>query len=379
MKKIYKSIPIFILVIAIMGVFASCEKEDVKSGAPAISYIRITNPVSSDSLLAAAGQGQLIAIMGANLQNTRQIWFNDQQASLTPNYITATSILVSVPSHIPLVVDNKLKLIFANGDSLLYNFSVTINKPLINSMDNEYAMKDSVTTIHGNYFYQPITVTFPSGKVATNVTVDATNTNITFTVPDTIHGQITISTNFGATKSDFMYRDNRNLFVTWDPFPADAWSGSQYIISTPGPADPPAINGNYCRVRGTIGSWAWTDFYDGDMTKAIPDAAILNPSSYYLKFELCTTKPYNNNNILLGIGKPTFDNAHCYQFSPPVDTKGIWQTITIPFENVMSTSVTPNVVSPTGYITSFVFLGGTVLTCDMSFDNFRVVPKTIKP
>ncbi|MDR3653621.1 MAG: glycan-binding surface protein [Paludibacter sp.] len=380
MRKIYKSIHFLFIAIAILGAFASCNNEDVKSGAPVISYIRITKPAASDSLLAAAGQGQMIAIIGNNLQDTRQIWFNDQQASLTPTYISNKSILVNVPSHIPMTVDNKLKLIFANGDSLLYNFSVTVNKPTITSMDCEYVLDGGIATIHGNYFYLPISVTFPGGIAGINPSVDATNQILTVTVPQGVSpGQITVTTNFGETKSDFWFRDNRNLFVTWDPFPADAWSGSQYVVTNPGPTDPPAINGNYCRVKQSIGVWAWTDFYDGDMTTAIPDAAILNPASYNLKFELCTTKPYNNNNILFGIGKPTFDNQHCYKFSPPIDTKGQWQTIVIPFEDIMNTSVTPNVVSPTGYITSLIYLGGTALDCDMSYDNFRVVPKIIKP
>jgi hypothetical protein len=379
MKNTYKSILFIALAIVMTAFYTSCTKDKIAS-TPWISYVRVTNPASADSLLAAAGQGQLIAIVGGNLQNAQQIWFNDQKASLTPTYITNTTILVSVPSQVPTSVNNKIKIIFSDGDSLLYNFSVTINKPVVTSMKCEYVLTGDTATINGAYFYPPISVTFTGGVTGISPTVDATNQILKVLVPTGAQpGQITVTTNFGITKSDFWFRDNRNLFATWDPFPSDAWSGSQYLVTNPGPNDPPAISGNYCRVQQTIGAWQWVDIYDGDMTTAIPDDAILHPSLYYLKFELCTTLPYNNGNMLFGIGKPTFDNQHCYQFSPPIDTKGVWQTIVIPFEDIMNTSVTPNVVSPTGYITSLIYLGGTALDCDMSFDNFRVVPKIIKP
>src|SRR5215831_8243010 len=125
MKSIHKILLALVVMIAAATVFNSCAK-DKSGGTPTIKYVRITRPESSDSLLIGAGQGQLIAIMGENLQDAVQLWFNDQQAKLTPTYITSTSILVSVPSQIPITVSNKLKIIFKNGYVLLYNFQVQI-------------------------------------------------------------------------------------------------------------------------------------------------------------------------------------------------------------------------------------------------------------
>ena len=45
--------------------------------------------------------GSLVAIVGENLQNTRELWFNDQKANLSPTYITSKTILVNVPSTVP--------------------------------------------------------------------------------------------------------------------------------------------------------------------------------------------------------------------------------------------------------------------------------------
>ncbi|NTV79407.1 MAG: hypothetical protein HGA25_09835 [Clostridiales bacterium] len=383
MKNIFKFIPLIFIAIAISGIYSSCSKDDSGSnnGMPIINYVRITRPTASDSLLVAAGQGQLIAIMGDNLQDTREIWFNDQQASLIPTYITSSSILVYVPSHIPLTLTNKLKIIFTAGDSLLYDFKVSINKPTITSMDCEYVLPGNVATIHGNYFYEPISVTFPGGLKGTNVSVNATNTTLTVTVPDAAPGTITVTTNFGATESDFWFKDNRNIFVSSDPY--SGWWNASFVVNYPGTSVVPAINGNYIRVVQVFSPWGWTEIAGGpaaamgNISKNIPDEAILRPSLYNLKFEVCTTKPYNGCRLMFCVGVQDGDHGN-YNWNPPVDTKGQWETIVIPYDEVVKAYTVPLIVNPDGYYTRMVFQGPTGLDCDMSFDNFRVVPKIIK-
>src|SRR5689334_1456240 len=110
MKSINKILLILLVSVGASAGFISCKKDH--TGTPTISYVRITRPESSDSLLVGAGQGQLIAIVGNNLKDAVEVWFNDQAARLTPTYITNTSLLVSVPSQIPTAVSNKLKIVF---------------------------------------------------------------------------------------------------------------------------------------------------------------------------------------------------------------------------------------------------------------------------
>src|SRR5690606_13338694 len=103
-------------------------------------------------------------------------------------------------------------------------------------------------------------------------------------------GQITIKTNFGETKSNFWFRDNRNIYISSDPF--SGWWNESFVVTDPGPGDPPAINGNYIRVTKAIGSWSWIEVAGGpanamgEISKNIPDEAILKPENYYLKFEV---------------------------------------------------------------------------------------------
>lgn len=381
MKKVKQIITIFFAAIAVSVIITSCKKDSSSTtGTPSISYVRVTNPLSSDSLLIGAHQGNLIAIIGDNLQNTTQIWFNDQQATLTPTYITKTSILVSVPNPIPKTVNNKVKLVFSNGDSLLYNFQVQISAPIVSNMVCEFVNSGDVATIRGNYFYDPLTVTFAGGVTGTIVSVK--DNEIQVTVPTGAQpGQIIVKTNFGQAKSDFWFRDPRNHFIDSDPY--EGWHDPSLVVTNPGPGDPPMISGNYIRVNKFIGAWSYNEIADGpasampNHSKNIPDAAILNPQNYYLKFEVNTLKPYNSSQIRINAGTNQQDN-NAYIWKPPFDTYGQWQTVVIPYEEVVASYAVKPVVDPNGYWAMLLIQGPGDLAADISFDNFRIVPKISK-
>jgi hypothetical protein len=379
MKKINYIKTILLAAIVVAGIVSSCKKESTSSK-PFISYVRVTNPLSADSLLIGANQGNLIAIVGDNLQDAVQIWFNDQLASLTPTYITRTSILVAVPTPIPQTITNKLKIFFSNGDSLLYDFKVQISKPVVSSMVSEFVNTGNVATIRGNYFYAPVTVTFSGG--VTGQIVAVTDKEVQVRVPVGAQpGQIIVKTNFGETKSDFWFRDNRNVFLDSDPY--EGWWNSSYVISNPGPSDPPKISGNYLRFNKFTAAWSWNELAGGPASampvhsKNIPDAAILKPEDYYLKFEVNTVKPYNASLVRINVALNSEDN-NAYLWNPPFDTKGQWQTVTIPFEEVVNSYAVKPVVNPAGYWSRLLVQGPGDWDADISFDNFRVVPKILK-
>lgn len=357
----------------------SCKKgnDAPNGGEPKINYVRVTNPSSADSLLVGASQGTLIALIGVNLEGAVQIYFNDQPATLNPTYVTSTSILVNVPAPIPGVIDNKLKITFANGKKLEYPFQVQISKPLLSNMLSEFVNSGSVATIRGNFFYQPLTVTFAGGAAGELVSV--AEKEIQVRVPASVQpGQVIVRTNFGETKSDFWFRDNRNIFISSDPY--EGWWNASYVVTAPGAGDPPSISGNYIRFKKPIGAWSWNELAGGPATamplqsKNVPDAAILKPSDYNLKFEVNTVKPYSSNMLKINVGLIAED-GDAYQWKPPYDTKGQWQTVVIPFEEVVASYKVRPTVSAAGYWTRLLFHGPGDLDADISFDNFRVVPK----
>lgn len=379
MKSLNKILLILLLTVGVVSTLLSCKKDD-NTGTPSISYVRVTRPESSDSLLVQAGQGQLIAIVGDNLQDAVQIWFNDQQAMLTPTYITKTTILVSVPSQIPLSVNNKMKIVFKNGYELLYDFKVQISKPIINGIACEFVNTGDIAIIDGNYFYAPLTVTFTGG--ATGEIVDRKDMQLQVKVPANAQpGPITIKTNFGEVTSLFWFRDPRNHIIDGDPH--EGWWGT-YLVTNPDPTkgDPVAISGNYYRYKKQVKDWTWDapEVAGGpaanmpNHSKNIPDEAILNPAAYNVKFEINTLKPYNANRISFNIGLSAEDND-AYIWAPPYDSKGQWRTVTIPYEDMVAKYKTKPVINPNGYWSRILIFGPGDLDADICFDNLRIVPK----
>jgi hypothetical protein len=171
------------------------------------------------------------------------------------------------------------------------------------------------------------------------------------------------------------------MFISSDPY--EGWWNSSYVVTNPGPGDPPKINGNYIRYRKLTGAWSWNELAGGPATampnhsKNVPDAAILKPDDYNLKFEINTVKPYNASIIRINVALNSEDN-NAYQWQPPVDTKGEWQTIIIPFETVVASYAVKPVINPNGYWTRLLIQGPGDLDADLCFDNFRIVPKVIK-
>ena len=167
---------------------------------PEISYIRKTDPAKSDSLVAHAFMGDNIAIIGKNLGNVDEVWFNDQRAALNPNLVTPTSIIIQVPGIIPATVTNKLVLI--NSDKigrLEYDFGVDVPAPLVDKMVCEYVADGETAIIQGNYFVDdpasPLTVLFPGNVAGTIVSSTIDEIQVTVPVgrwsgPDT--GQVTL-------------------------------------------------------------------------------------------------------------------------------------------------------------------------------------------
>ena len=389
MKAFNKIVLLLLMTAGLVSTFLSCKKND-NSNTPSINYVRVTKPESSDSLLIGAGQGQLIAIVGNNLKEAVQVWFNDQQANLTPTYITNTSLLVSVPSQIPATVNNKLKIIFKSGYELLYDFQVQISKPTVTSMLSEFVNDGNVATINGNYFYAPLTVTFTGG--VTGTIVDRKDMQLQVQVPAGAQpGPITIKTNFGEVTSTFWFRDNRNHVIDADP--VEGWWNA-YVITNPNSSngDPVKISGNYYRFKKVLQPWVWDSPEVGggpassmpNHSKNIPDAAILNPADYNVKFEVNTLKPYNKSRVVLNVGlsappgvtdESQAQDNNGYVWQPPYDTKGQWQTVTIPYNELVASYARKPVVNPNGYWNRILIFGGDDFDADICFDNLRVVPK----
>lgn len=260
MKPFIKYISFLLLPLLLVGIFASCEKDEestVDSSKAAIYYIRSTDPAKSDSLIVGAFMGSLIAVVGDNLQDTKELWFNDQKATLNPTYITRKTILVNVPNTVPTQVSNKMKLVFGDGNQLEYDFSVNVPSPNITSIKCEYVPAGGKAVLVGDFFFEPIKVIFPGDVQGEIVSVE--KTKIEVTVPEgATSGPITIQTNFGKAKSSFYFRDDRNILLDYDTKLHETWTAP---IAKPSDNPTPApVSGDYAFFKHAAdGAWLWTN------------------------------------------------------------------------------------------------------------------------
>jgi hypothetical protein len=252
MKSLFKHILLFVIPVLLAGAFlTSCDNDDEVDGSPVIRYVRVTNPNQSDSLVAGALMGNLIAIIGDNLQNTRELWFNDQRAALISTYITRTSILVNVPNIAPSEIDDKIKLVFADGSTLTYDFKVVIPPPVISSMDLEHVADGEEAVINGDYFFDPVPVVvkFPGSNPNQMIEAEVVETSLRqlkVIVPEGAgSGSIEVTTNFGSTISKLHFRDKRNIILDWDNFNSN---GSWRSGTTRN--NEHSLDGNYLMLKG---------------------------------------------------------------------------------------------------------------------------------
>lgn len=254
MKSLMKFLTLMLAVSTLAGIL-SCDKEDpeVNNGDPVVHYIRSTDPAKSDSLIVSSFMGSLIAIVGDNLGATRELWFNDQEATLNPAYITNQTIIVNVPSTVPTEVTNKIRFVFADGSELLHEFSVNVPAPQLASIQCEYVPDGATVVLEGDFFFEPIKVVFPGDKEAQVVTLEKNRLEVT--VPDGAgSGPISVQTNFGKANSTFFFRDNRNILLDYDGKNHETWTAPI------GNSDPAPCAGGYAFFKHPAdGAWLWTN------------------------------------------------------------------------------------------------------------------------
>jgi hypothetical protein len=382
--------------------FSSCDDDDDNGGQPIVRYIRVTAPISSDSLLVSAGQGQMIAIIGQNLGQLKELWVNDQRADLTPTLITNTSVIVSIPSELPTVVNDKITMYFFDGKVLEHPFRLAVSEPEITSMVSEYVKEGEVATIKGDYFYPPLTVTFTGGAQGEIVSVEDDAIEV-IVPPGAQPGPIAVTTNFGIAISRLHFRDSR-VFLNYDNLTA---SGSWRSGNT---ASADGVDGNYLVLKGKLGPNERSEDYPGGgyvsefwaKANGRPEGNLLpgKPEDYVMKFEINAADWYGSYlNICFApwghenSNQEYWSNLNARAYWGPWDatdanfTTNGWITAVIPMTDFAYAAGTPGGVvtytpmafdpAVTGSLT-FWLIGSPKSNSspvELRLDNVRIVPK----
>jgi hypothetical protein len=331
------------LILGLISFFAvSCEKDtpdplDEKDGPVVIYYIRSTNPALSDSLLTGAFMGSLISIIGDNFGGLKQLWFNDQKAILSPNFITDKTIIVNVPTTVPVVVTNKIRMVFSDGSEFFHDFKVNVPAPTLAGIKSEYVPDGDIVELYGDFFFNP-KVTFTGDAVGELVNAD--KTTIQVRVPSGAQpGPVTVTTSFGKITSKFLFRDNRNTILNFDDKTHVSWTAPTF--SGPNNGVTP-VSGKYAMFSDSdFGEWKWNNpttlWYFAPERGGPKQLAVGSISDLAVKFEINVPAEWIDFTLLIFmspyINDHGYDNASFARYQPwragGFKTSG-WQTVTVP-------------------------------------------------
>jgi hypothetical protein len=135
----------FAILLFLLWVNLNSCREDGTGDPPEIMYVRTTNPSLADSTFTQAHTGQMIVIVGKNLQDTKKIFINDQQIPFNPLYNTATNIIVNIPTeengfvltYINPALTPEIRVETDRGIAM-YRFKVLYANPTITGIDAEH-------------------------------------------------------------------------------------------------------------------------------------------------------------------------------------------------------------------------------------------------
>ena len=419
-----------------LALLASCTAVDYPDrfketkGVPTVHFVRYAD---KDVAITQANMEEIICIVGDNLTSIHDIYFNDQPAILNSSYMTANTVIVTVPKNLPTVQDDKMHLITRDSTVVLYDFKVLPPAPKVETMSNEWAPAGQKVTIRGSYLFAPLSVQFP-GVDPIDV-ASSTGSSFEVTVPDGAQpGKIKVTTESGTAQSTFMYKDTRGMLFNFDddPHPTNHGWHAQ-VIET----DDTALDGNFLRLGDPTvtldedGGWNdanfsfeyWPGDWDDPVTYAdsprLTDYADFTEwKNMALKFEMFipSSNPWMsgamqlivagvdlvtgggegvvdidgnttagaNNMFISGDGKPQAPRALYipWKDSGSFDTGDQWITVTVPYTNfVYNSDGSSNAysISPETFtsLTIFVWSGGVTGTaCQpiIKIDNIRAVP-----
>jgi hypothetical protein len=352
---------------------SACKKEteEMCGGTPGISSV--SGPTDRSAAITSGSLADWVIIQGSNFCSVSSVTFNDVNADLKDAYITANEITLRVPRVVPKNVTNTITVTTPGGTA---QTSYTVSVPVLSvtGMANEYVAAGQRGAIVGSNFdlYE---VTPTKGKVLWNGTplaiTKTTSDSVFFTVPANATPGATLKVVDGNTKEIAVpgrYKDDRNIIFGYDTN-GSVWGGTDYITTGPTPAP---VNGPYVRINKSIGDWTWTEF-SAHNNIVLPADIVSNLSNYVLRFEVNTLKPFSSNAVRISIdGDAEAVNTYWWTPTAPFNTRGQWRTMTIPLSSFIKNTSALNIPL---HKCQIVFIGPGVLDADISFDNFRIVPK----
>jgi hypothetical protein len=350
-------------------------------GAPTISAVydvadtALTTPITEGSL------GQMIHLVGTNLNKVKSITFNTVSADMKEVYTYSTSVNVRIPSTLSLQHVNKIEYTTDQGTAT-FDFTIPFPKLTVSRVLDEFVNAGDSMTVYGSNFdlydfgktskvYIGSTELGVGSVTASSMKVlipagTPDNSEVTLKWQDADGADCSASVPFRPT-THLLYGDFSNVQMNI--------SGSISVVKEDDSAvttDNAQLGRNHLHLSGTFGAWAWNTV---DLSCNMIDAGNLsNLSDYVLKFEVLTPSsfPLTENSPL----QFCFNWGSSYTWNPGdgagLNTLGKWQTISLPLAGMAAKGIS---AAGTWQTLRIVFQPKAEYTADFCLGNFRIEKK----
>ena len=357
-------------------------EDQANTGAPVITAVYAVSDTAMLTPITEADAGQMVRIVGKNLNNVKRITFNTVEADLSGVYTYSTSANVTIPQELSMEHQNKIEYTTDKGTAT-FDFTVPFPQLRVDGLLCEFTNAgDSVTIIGQNFDYY-------SFGTASQVTIGGTalglgsitNTSMKAEIPEGTpdNSTITVTWTDGSTGTQMTatlsFRPTKNLLY-------GDFSDVQFAIDGPITmnveadgsvgGDASVLGNPHMHITGTFDAWAWNTI---DLSRNMIDAGDLsNLDDYVLRFEVLTANDYP-----LTDASPlqfSFNWGDSYTWTPGdgagLNTHGLWQTVTLP----LAPMATAGISAPdTWQSLRIVFQPTAAYTADFRMGNFRIEHK----
>jgi hypothetical protein len=292
-------------------------------------------------------------------------------------------------------------------DTLKYTFGVDVPPPLLISMLCEFVEAGETAVIQGNFFIDdpssPLKVIFPGNLEGTVQSVSLNE--VLVTVPEGAGvGPISVKSIYGASRSGFWFRDDRNIILDYDVLTTSgSWRGG--TIKN----DANSLDGKYLMLKGQLDDGQQTEDYAGggfvselwSDANGRPEGNLFTGavSDLLFKFEanvkvwtgaylsMCwgpwksSVGPYQNQLYWSDVNARGFWKAWEGTATGSFTTDG-WITVTIPMTEMKNTRAFGSMTfdpAKAGSLTFWVYgpaaTTGAKSDIEIYIDNVRIVPK----
>ena len=317
--------------------------EQANNGAPQISAVYDVTDTEHTSPISEGTLGQLVTIVGRNLNHPTRIAFNTVECDLGEAYTETDRAVVRIPSRLSMEHNNSIEYTTADGTTR-FPFVIPFPPLSVTHLSNEFIWAGGEVTVYGKNFdlydFEGGTsvVTVGSTRVwPTDITSSQMTIRIPEGTPDDSQILLTWEDAEGSQQQTSLpYRPSSHLLYG---------SFSGVTIATDGSVQVAAesIDGYGClHFTGSYSTWAWNTIdLSCNMIATEPVIDGSTPDKYVLKFELQTAQnfPVTDDTGL----QFSFNWGNSYAWSPAdgqgINTFGAWQTVTLPLAPMASNGI----------------------------------------